>query len=157
MFIKVCFFIQPLEQGGGCQECFITLCSKVFRNHFYQMKSSPEYLNILIYWSKNWVDRLGRTLRRKVLTGIFYQQLYRLCHNILHQVAHISCSTPGGKQHEPLTGVWGIMIFQIWRSSRHSRLPHRRAHYSTEQVHSDRPVWGQSSKLLLCTYSQLRL
>ena len=50
-----------------------------------------------------------------------------------------------------------IMIFQIWRSSRHSRLPHRRAHYSTEQVHSDRPVWGQSSKLLPCTYSQLRL
>ena len=50
-----------------------------------------------------------------------------------------------------------IMIFQIWRSSRHSRLPHRRAHYSTEQVHPDRPVWGQSSKLLPCTCSQLRL
>ena len=50
-----------------------------------------------------------------------------------------------------------IVIFQIWRSSRHSRLPHRRAHYSSEQVHPDRPVWGQSSKLLPCTYSQLRL
>ena len=56
----------------------------------------------------------------------------------------------------PCLNTW-IMIFQIWRSSRHSRLPHRRAHYSTEQVHSDRPVWGQSSKLLPCTYSQLRL
>ena len=50
-----------------------------------------------------------------------------------------------------------IVIFQIWRSSRHSRLPHRRAHYSTEQVHPDRPVWDQRSKLLPCTYSQLRL
>ena len=34
---------------------------------------------------------------------------------------------------------------------------YRRAHYSTEQVHSDRPAWGQSSKLLPCTYSQLWL
>ena len=62
--------------------------------------------------------------------------------------------------HEIFVGsnVWLlIVIFQIWRSSRHSRLPHRRAHYSTEQVHPDRPVWGQSSKLLPCTYSQLRL
>ena len=49
------------------------------------------------------------------------------------------------------------MIFQIWRSSSQSRLPHRRAHYSTEQVHSDSPVWGQSSKLLPCTYSRLQL
>ena len=34
--------------------------------------------------------------------------MYRLCHHILHQVVHINCSTPSGKQHEPLTGVWGI-------------------------------------------------
>ena len=27
---------------------------------------------------------------------------------ILHQVAHIDCSAHSGKQHEPLTGVWGI-------------------------------------------------
>ena len=34
--------------------------------------------------------------------------IYRLCHCILHQVAHIDCSAPSGKQHEPLTGVWVI-------------------------------------------------
>ena len=36
---------------------------------------------------------------------MFYQQICRLCHYILHQVAHIDCSAPSGKQHEPLTGV----------------------------------------------------
>ena len=72
------------------------------------MKTSPECLNILIYWSKYWVYRLRKTLRRNVLTGIFYQQIYRLCHHILYQIAHINCSAPGGKQHEPLTGVLGI-------------------------------------------------
>ena len=66
MLIKACFLIQPLEQEGGCQSCCISLCSKVFINHFYQMKESPEYLNILIYWSKYWVDILRRTIRRKV-------------------------------------------------------------------------------------------
>ena len=59
--------------------------------------------------------------------------------------------SPSGEQPEQ------HVIFQIWRSSRHSRLPHRGAHYSTEQVPSDRHVWGQSSKMLPCTYSQLRL
>ena len=49
MLIKACFLIQPQEQEGGCQNCFISLCSKVFINHFYQMKASPECLNILIY------------------------------------------------------------------------------------------------------------
>ena len=107
MLIKECFLIQPLEQEGGCQKCCISLCSKVFINHFYQMRASTECLNILIYWSKYWVDRLRRTLRRKVLTGIFYQQLYRLCHYISHQVAHIDYSAPSGKQHEPLTAGSG--------------------------------------------------
>ena len=54
------------------------------------------------------VDILRRTLRRKVQTGIFYQQIYRLCHYILHQVAYIDYSAPSGKLHEPLTGVWEI-------------------------------------------------
>ena len=90
---------------GRCQKCCISLCSKVFINHIHQMKASSECLNILMYWSKYWVDRLRRTLRRKVLTGIFFQQIYRLCHYILHQVAHIDCSAPSGKQHEPSTGV----------------------------------------------------
>ena len=66
MLIKACFLIQPLEQEGVYQKCCISLCSKVFINHFYQMKASPECLNILTYWSKYWVDRLRRTLRRKV-------------------------------------------------------------------------------------------
>ena len=151
MLIKACFLIQPLEQEGGCQQCCISLCSKMFMNHFYQMKAtvypkkyahifvvlcfvvvmqsfimnshevfihihqgcfagtgaivrlpqcqwskpdgygkisqcitttkhskaktvciflgiycSPECLNILIYWSKYWVNRLRRALRRKV-------------------------------------------------------------------------------------------
>ena len=66
MLIKACFLIQPLEQEGGCQKCCISLCSKAFINHFYQIKASPECLNILTYWSKYWVDRLRRTLRRKV-------------------------------------------------------------------------------------------
>ena len=67
MFIKACFLIQPLEQEGRCQKCCISLCSKVFINHFYQMTAGPEFLNILIYWGKYWVDRLRRTLRRKSL------------------------------------------------------------------------------------------
>ena len=68
MLIKACFFIQALEQEGGWQKCCISLCCKVFINHFYQMKASPECLDILIYmyWSKYWIDRLRRALRRKV-------------------------------------------------------------------------------------------
>ena len=27
-----------------------------------------------------------------------------------HQVANTDCSAPSGKQHEPLTGVWGIGV-----------------------------------------------
>ena len=65
MLIKACFLIQPLEQGGGCQKCCISLRIKVLINHFYQMKASPECLTP-IYSSKYWADRLRRTLRRKV-------------------------------------------------------------------------------------------
>ena len=64
MLIKTCFLIHPLEQEGGCQKCSISLCSKVFINHF--SNKSPECLSILTYWSKYWVDRLRNTLRRKV-------------------------------------------------------------------------------------------
>ena len=46
---------------GWVQKCCISLCSKEFIN---QMKASPECLNILIYWSKYWADRLRRSLRR---------------------------------------------------------------------------------------------
>ena len=42
MLIEACFLIQPLEQEGVYQKCCISLCSKVFINHFYQMKASPE-------------------------------------------------------------------------------------------------------------------
>ena len=66
MLIKACFLVQPLEQEGVYQKCCISLCSKVFINHFYQMKASPECLNILTYCSKYWVDRLRRTIGRKV-------------------------------------------------------------------------------------------
>ena len=51
MLIKACFLVQPLEQEGLYQKCCISLCSKVFINHFYQMKASPECLNILTYCS----------------------------------------------------------------------------------------------------------
>ena len=66
------------------------------------------------------------------------------------------CSNTGlsSTQYEQIP----IVIFQIWRSSRHSRLPHRRAHYSTEQVHPDRPVWGQSCSrvhIVNCDYWSL--
>ena len=117
MLIKACFLIQPLEQEGGYQKCCISLCSKVFANHFCQMKASPEWLNILIYWSKYRIDRLRRTLRRKFQTGIFYQQIHRFCHYILRQVAHIDCSASSGKQHEPLTAVWGSK-FVIYNNSK---------------------------------------
>ena len=66
MLIKACFLVQPLEQEGVYQKCCISLCSKVFINHFYEMKASPECLNILTYFSKYWVDRLRRTIERKV-------------------------------------------------------------------------------------------
>ena len=108
MLIKACFLIQPLQQEGGYQKCCVSFCGKLFINHFYLKKASPWCLNILIYWSEYWLDRSRSTLRRKVQTGIFYQQIYRLCHYILHQVAHIDCSAPIGKYHEPLTGVWRI-------------------------------------------------
>ena len=48
-------------QEGGCQKCCITLCRKVFTNHFYQMKESPGCLNILKYW----VDRLREPQEEK--------------------------------------------------------------------------------------------
>ena len=67
MLIKACFLIQPLEKGGGCQKCRISLCSKVFINHFHQMKASPECVNILMYWSICLVDRLEKTLKKKSL------------------------------------------------------------------------------------------
>ena len=57
MLISAYFLIQQLEQLSGCQKCCISLCSKVFINHFYQMKASPDCVNILIYWSKYWGDR----------------------------------------------------------------------------------------------------
>ena len=66
MLIKACFLVQPLEQEGVYQKCCISLCSKVFINHFYQIKASPECLNILTYCSKYWVDRLRRTIGRNV-------------------------------------------------------------------------------------------
>ena len=66
MLIKACFLVQPLEQEGVYQKCCISMCSKVFINYFYQMKASPECLNILTYCSKYWVDRLRRTIGRKV-------------------------------------------------------------------------------------------
>ena len=66
MLIKACFLVQPLEQEGVCQKCCISMCSKVFINYFYQMKASPECLNILTYCSEYWVDRLRRTIGRKV-------------------------------------------------------------------------------------------
>ena len=40
MFIKPCFLNQPVEQEDRCQNCLISLCIKVFINHFYQMKAS---------------------------------------------------------------------------------------------------------------------
>ena len=49
MLIKACFLVEPLEQEGRCQKYRIFLCSKVFINHFYQTKASPECLNILAY------------------------------------------------------------------------------------------------------------
>ena len=66
MLIKACFLVQPLEQEGVYQKCCISLYSKVFINHFYQMKASPECLNILTYCRTYWVDRLKRTIGRKV-------------------------------------------------------------------------------------------
>ena len=114
LLIKAYFLIQPPEQEGECQKCCITLCRKVFMNYFYQMKVSAEYLNILTYWSKYRVDdRLRRTMIRKVKIGIFYQQINRLCHYILHQVVHTDCSAQCSKQHEPLTGVWKIRVADL--------------------------------------------
>ena len=67
------------------------------------MKASPECLNILIYWSKYWVDRLRRTIRRKVYTGVFYQQIHRPCHHILHQVAQTNWGL----------GIWSVIILSF--------------------------------------------
>ena len=44
---------------GGCQKCCISLCSKVYINHFYQMKASPGCLDILIYWSSHHSQEKG--------------------------------------------------------------------------------------------------
>ena len=80
MLIKACFLIQPLEQEGGCQKCCISLCSKVFINHFYQMKASPECLNILVL---KWIlDRetqknlKKKSLNRNILSRDIYIYIY---------------------------------------------------------------------------------
>ena len=72
-FLNIFYFI-----GYSCTDifhrrslCTFCLSSKVLINHFYQMKARPECLNILLYWSKYWVDRLRRTLRRKVKQEYF--------------------------------------------------------------------------------------
>ena len=52
---------------------------------------------------------------------------------------------------------FAIEVSHLWQSSRHSRLPHRRERYGTEQLHSGRPVWGQNSKPDPSTYNQKRL
>ena len=78
MLIKACFLIQPLDKEGGYQKCCISLCSKVFTNYFYQMKASPGCLNFLIHWSKYWVDRLRRTLRKKFRQEYFINRLSTL-------------------------------------------------------------------------------
>ena len=156
MVIKACFLIQPLEQEGGCQKCCISLCSKVCINHFYQMKASPECLNILIYWSKCWVERLRRTLRRKVKTGILYQQIYRLCHCILHKVAHIDCSAPSGKQHEPQTGVWVIRGQETAKTQwmEHVQKLIRPGEAHNEWVHQ---IWSKSDPQKLLDESEARI
>ena len=50
-----------------------------------------------------------------------------------------------------------IRVIQLWRSTRHSRLLHRRDSYRAEQLHSDRPGWGQNSMSAPSTYDQLWL
>ena len=50
-----------------------------------------------------------------------------------------------------------IWVSRLWWSSRHSRLPHRRDRYETEQLHSGRPVWGENSKPVLSAYNLLLL
>ena len=144
MLIKACFLIQPLEQEGGCQKCCLSLCSKLFIKHLYQRKASPECINILLYWTKYWVDRLRSIPRRKVWTGISYQQIYRLGHYILHQVAHSDCSAPSGKQHEPLTRVWGI---NGWVNNREADdLRRHRAHYDVTIIyHKSDVAWALTS------------
>ena len=127
MHIKACFFIQPLEQEGGCQKCCISLCTKVFINHFYQVKENPECLNILTYWSKCWVDRLRRTIRMKVkckqeyfinryidLATIFYIKL---------PTSTAALLVVNSVNHYWVTGVLGIVAWwcyivqEIWVST----------------------------------------
>ena len=104
MLIKACFLIEPVEQEGVYQTYCISLCSKVFINHFYRMKASPECLNILTYWSKFWVDRLRKTIRKNSNRNILSTDMSNLP-LYFTSVAHIDCSAPSGKQHEPLNGV----------------------------------------------------
>ena len=47
-----------------------------------------------------------------------------------------------------------IRVFQLWRGSCHSHLPHRRDRYRREQLYSGRPVWCQNSKPVQSTYNQ---
>ena len=101
-----CFLIQPLEQGG-CQKCCMSLCSKVFINHFYKMKASPKCLNILMSWSRYGVDTLRKNPKKQSLKGNIL--LTDMCHYILHQVTHTDGSASSSRQHEPMIGVWGIV------------------------------------------------
>ena len=58
---------------------------------------------------------------------------YQLFHYILHQVAHIDCSALSGKQHESLTGVWGIVAWVLSQYKNHlSR--YGDSHYKDKKV-----------------------
>ena len=104
MLIKACFLIQSLEQEGGWQKCCISLCSNVFIYHFL----SNERKSRVLKYSKILGRQTERTPRRKVKTGIFYQQIYRLCHYILpwwrHQMETFSTLLAFCAGNSPVTG-----------------------------------------------------
>ena len=75
--------------------------------------------------------------KKKSLNSNILSTYMSICHYILHQVAHIDCSAPSGKQHEPLTGVCVIYLLSgnvrgIWKTAEisTSRISLQWMHYS---------------------------
>ena len=98
-----CFLIQPLDHEGrynkSCWEKYIWVFKSLWSNKIkprtLQYFQISEYM-LNIFCQINSEKKLPT--KNNLSLVILKSPLY------LHQVAHIDCSTPGGKKHETLTG-----------------------------------------------------
>ena len=88
-------------------ECWIQW--GLFINHFGQINASLEQFSNPMYLSKYWYVL---SPEKKVCTRNILPIFILSSHQYFCQLSLFDCSTPGGKQYESLTGVWGIVL--LW-------------------------------------------